>query len=55
MIKHENLFFEIDKKCTGTMNNANSSKSSIEGQGTVEIKTEESKGCEQKIRFTTFT
>ena len=51
-IKDESLFIEYDWKYTGKITNANSSKISIEGRGTIEIKTENSKGCERKIRLT---
>ena len=49
MIKDENFFIEIGKEYTGTVTIANSSKISIEGRGTIEIRTEDSKGCEWKI------
>ena len=51
MIKDESLFIDFDKEYTGTITNANSSKCSIERRGTIEIRTEDSKVCEQKIRL----
>ena len=51
LIKDECLFIEIDKGCTGTITNANSRKKSIEGRGTNEKRTEDSKGCERKTRL----
>ena len=38
MIKDESLFIDIDKEYSGTITNANSSKSSISGKGTVELR-----------------
>ena len=51
MIKDEVLFIDIDKEYSGTITNANSSKSSISGKGTVEIKVSDSNGSERKIRL----
>ena len=50
MIKDEGLLNEIDNEYTGIITNANSSKCSIEGRGTIEIRPEDSKGCERKKR-----
>ena len=50
MNKDESSFIEIDKEYTG-ITNANSSTSSVEGRGTIEIRTEDSKGYERKIRL----
>ena len=52
MIKDEGSFIDIDKEYSGTITNANSSKSSISGKGAVEIKVSDSNGSEQKIRLT---
>ena len=51
MIRDDGLFIMIDKEYTGTTTNSNKSKSSIEGRGTIAIRTEDSKVCERKIRF----
>ena len=51
MVKDEGLFLDIDKEYSGTITNANSSKSSISGKGTVEIKLSDSNGSERKIRL----
>ena len=51
MIKDENLIIEVDKEYSGTKTNANSSRSSVEGRITIEIRTEDSKSCERKIRL----
>ena len=51
MIKDEGLFIDIDKDNSGTITNANSSKRSISGKGTVEIKVSDSNGSERKIRL----
>ena len=48
MIKGESLFIVIDKEYSGTITNANSSKSLISGKGTVEIRVLDSNGSEQK-------
>ena len=51
MIKDESLFIVIDKEYSGTITNANSSKSLISGKGAVEIRVLGSNGSEQKIRL----
>ena len=51
MIKDESLFIDIDKEYSGTITNANSSKCSISGKGTVEIGVLDSNGSERKIRL----
>ena len=51
MIKDDGLFIDIDKKYSGTITNANSSKSSISGKRTVELKVLDSNGSERKIRL----
>ena len=51
MIKDESFFIEIDREYTEIITNANSSTNSIEGRGTFEIRTEDSKECEWKIRL----
>ena len=51
MIKDESLFIDIDKEYSGTITNANSSKSLISGKGTVEIRVLDSNGSERKIRL----
>ena len=51
MIKDESLLINIDKEYSGTITNANSSKSLISGKGTVEIRDLDSKGSERKIRL----
>ena len=43
MIKDESLFIAIDKEYTVTKINANSCKRSMEGRGTIEMRTEDSK------------
>ena len=45
MIKDESLFIAIDEEYTGTKTNENSSKRSMEGRGTIERRTEDSKRC----------
>ena len=51
MNKDESFFFGIDKEYIGTITNANNCKSSIEGRETIEIRTEDSKGCQRKLRL----
>ena len=51
MIKDESFFIDIDKEYSGTITNANSSKSLISGKGTVEIRVLDSNGSERKIRL----
>ena len=51
MIRDESLFIDIDKEYSGTITNANSSKSSISGKGTVEIRVLDSNGLARKIRL----
>ena len=51
MIKDEILFIDIDKEYSGTITNANSSKSSISVKGTFEITVLDSNGSERKIRL----
>ena len=51
MIKDEILFIDIDKEYSGTITNANSSKSLISGKGTVEIRVPDSNGLERKMRL----
>ena len=51
MIKDESLFIDIDKEYSGTITNANSSKSLISGKGTVEIRVLDSSVSERKIRL----
>ena len=51
MIKDDGLFIDIDKEYSGAITNANSSKSSISGKRTVEIKVSDSNGSERKIRL----
>ena len=48
MIKDKILFIDIDKEYSGTITNANSSKSSISGKGTVEIRVLDSNGLARK-------
>ena len=49
--ENKGLFIDIDKEYSGTITNANNSKSSISGKGTVEIKVSDSNGSERKIRL----
>ena len=51
MIRDESLFIDIDKEYSGTITNANSSKSSISGKGSVEIRVLDSNGLARKIRL----
>ena len=51
MIKDESLFIDIDKEYSDTITNANSSKNSISGKGTVEIRVLDSNGLARKIRL----
>ena len=52
MIKDERFFIDIDKEYSGTITNANSSKSLIIGKGAVEIRVLDSNGSKRKIRLT---
>ena len=51
MIQDESLFIDMDKEYSGTITNANSSKNSISGKGTVEIRVLDSNGLARKIRL----
>ena len=51
MIKDKSFFIDIDKDYSGTITNANSSKSLISGKRTVEIRVLDSNGSERKIRL----
>ena len=51
MIRDESLFIDIDKEYSGTITNANSSKSSISGKGTVEIRVLDSNGLAPKNKI----
>ena len=50
MIEEQKLFIDAVNKYSGTITNANSSKNSISGKGTVEIMVLDSNGSERKIR-----
>ena len=51
MTTDESLFIDIGKEYSGTITNANSSKSLISGKGTVEIRVLHSNGLKQNIRL----